>query len=295
MKRIRYIIEAFFTLIAYLILRALPLAGASGFAGWVSRTIGPKTKVHRVAQHNLEVVMPELDEKQREEVLLRMWDNLGRVFGEYPHLARKILPKHVKSLSGLNYFEEAKTSGRPILCVSGHIGNWEVPPVISAHQGLKLHLLYRPANNKVVDWLVGLMRRPYTIGLYAKGSKGARGVIEAMRKKEGVGMLVDQKTNDAIPVPFMGHDAMTTTAVSQFIVKYNPVVLPVHCKRATGPNFELRVDAPMEFELTGDNDADTLAIMTKVNEHIASWIREDPAQWFWVHKRWPHSKRKEQN
>lgn len=293
MKPLRYVVEAFFTLLIYAVLRAMPLSVASAFGGRVAQKIGPLSKVHQVAVYNLSTMMPELSETERRNILHDMWNHLGRIFGEYPHLPRKEMVRRLSVAKGMEHFERARQSGRPVLFISGHIGNWELLPVIANHLGMSLHLLYRPANNPVVDWLIGLLRKPYSKGLYAKGSKGARAVIKAMQKGESVAMLVDQKTNDAIAVPFFGHNAMTTTAVAQFVIKYNPIVLPTYCVRKEGARFEIHVDPPMEFDLAGENKADHLTIMTTVNTRIEQWIRTNPSQWFWVHKRWPHSKRAE--
>jgi KDO2-lipid IV(A) lauroyltransferase len=287
MKIIRYYIEAFFTLFAYLCLRLLSLEAASAVGGFIARTLGPHVKVHKVAHQNMAMALPHLSETERQAYLMRMWDNLGRVFCEYPHLSGRAIHHSLLTLEGVEHLHAARDSGRPVVFISGHLGNWELLPVISSANGMKQHLLYRPANNHVVDRLVAYMRRNYCLGLHAKGMNSARAVTRAMRNKEPVAMLVDQKTNDGIAVPFFGRDAMTTTAVAQFVLKYDALVLPAHCSRLEGVAFKIAIDSPMVFSKTGDTKADTHAIMTAVNAKIEQWIREDPAQWFWVHKRWP--------
>lgn len=283
MKILRYYIEAFFAIIAYLLFRALPLSSASAFGGKVAQYIGPKTKVHQVAWRNLSDAMPELTTEEKNAVTARMWDNLGRVFCEYPHLAHPAMRRCIRNISGLEYVETARSSGRPVLLISGHLGNWELLPVVADMQGMTLHLLYRPANNPVVDRLVAFIRRPYSRGLYAKGMASARGITRAMRRSEPVAMLVDQKTNDGIAVPLFGRDAMTTDAVAHFVQRYNALILPVCCRRTTGAQFDITIEPPMSFA----HPDDRLAVMTEVNTLIERWIRDDPAQWFWVHRRWP--------
>lgn len=292
MKKMRYIIEAFFSLVAYILLRIMPLDVASAFGGWVAQTLGPRTRVHEVATRNLQTAMPNLTPNEQQNALMKMWNNLGRVFAEYPHIPTAKMRKRLHVVSGENHMRSALESGKPILFISGHLGNWEITPVLANMHGTPLHLLYRQANNPVVDWLIGLIRRPYSRGLYAKGSIGARAVLKAMQQHEPVGMLVDQKTNDGIMAKFFGHDAMTTTVVAQLILKYHPLIIPCRCVRTGGVQFEVIVEEPLTFDLSGDRTQDTLMITQTVNDTLQRWITDDPGQWFWVHKRWPFSKKK---
>ena len=287
MKSIRYGFEAAGALLTFAFLRVLPLAAASALGGWLGRTVGPRTRVHSVAADNLRRAMPELPDDRRQTVLRGMWENLGRVLCEYPHLPRPGMLRRVKAVHQLDYLLQAMRSGRPVLCISAHLGNWELLPLVSAALGYKQHMLYRPANNPWVDRLLARIREPYSLGLHAKGMQSARAVTHAMKQGEPVCMLVDQKTSDGLPIPFFGANAMTTTAVAQFVLKYNPIIVPAYCRRLRGTNYEICVEPPMEFTLSGDAGTDTRHIMEQVNGRIERWIRDDPAQWFWVHKRWP--------
>jgi len=292
MRRLRYAIEAFFTLVAYLFLRLLPLDTASAFGSWVARHLGPRTKVHRVASLNLSTAMPELSLEQRHAVLTKMWDNLGRVFAEYPHMASRTMSKRIRLLRGEEEMKTSLESKQPVVCISGHLGNWEMMPRLAHLFGYPMHLLYRPPNNHVVNWLVNVIRRRYSRGLYAKGLASARGVIRAVRRAEPVAILVDQKTNNGIEAQFFGHPAMTIDVVAHLALEYNAVILPCRCIRTQGAHFSAIVEPPLTFNLVGNREADTQIITQAVNDTLERWIREDPGQWFWVHKRWPFSKAK---
>lgn len=291
MKQIRYIIEAFFAIPLYAILRILPLSVASAFGGSVARFFGPRSGVNRIAVRNLNHAMAHLSDEEKETVLQRMWDNLGRVFTEYPHLNSRTMMKRMEQINGLEHLQAAQASGRPVVLISGHFGNWELCPVVAADQGNPVHLLYRRANNPIIEYLIALVRRPYTRGLHSKGKAAARALVQAINRREPIGMLVDQKDNDGISVNFMGEPAMTQTITAQVVTKYDAVILPARCTRLNGCRFRMDVEAPINFNLTGDRQADTQHIMQQVHATLERWIHEDPAQWFWVHKRWPYSKK----
>ena len=100
-------------------------------------------------------------------------------------------------------------------------------------------------------------------------------------------MLVDQKMNDGIPVPFFGRDAMTAPALARLALRYKCRVIPARAERLGGARFRLTFYDPMPLPDTGNLQADTLTLMTAVNAQIEAWIRERPDHWFWLHRRWP--------
>ena len=66
--------------------KALPIDAASAVGGFLARSIGPRLGITKRARRNLELAMPELSAAERHRVIVRMWDNLGRVIAELPHV-----------------------------------------------------------------------------------------------------------------------------------------------------------------------------------------------------------------
>jgi KDO2-lipid IV(A) lauroyltransferase len=93
--------------------------------------------------------------------------------------------------------------------------------------------------------------------------------------------------NDGIPVPFFGRPAMTAPALAQLALRFDCAIVPARVERLKGARFRLTVFPPLELPRTGNRHADTLAIMTRVNAILESWIRARPELWFWLHRRWP--------
>ena len=100
-------------------------------------------------------------------------------------------------------------------------------------------------------------------------------------------MLVDQKLNDGIAVPFFGRPAMTAPALGLLALRVDCTVLPTRVERLNHARFRLTLYPPLELPRSGDRDANVAALMTAVNTTLEGWIRERPEQWFWVHSRWP--------
>ncbi len=281
--KIRYLIEAAMLQILFSAFKAMPLDMASAIGGAMARVIGPLMGAHSVARKNLEMVFPELSDEERRKILTGMWDNLGRVAGEFPHLASKTLAGRVQ-LTGAEYMP---TTARPALLFSGHIGNWEMTyPVLFRH-GVPVGLVYRHINNPFVEKIIGDLRASQSSALLAKGPRGAIRLLRVLKNRYSLAMLIDQKMNDGIPVPFFGRDAMTAPAIAQLALRYNMPILPAYVVRTKGAHFEGRIFPPLEYRKTGDDEKDVLAIMTAINQTLEGWIRQHPEQWFWVHRRWP--------
>ena len=285
-KRLRYALETVGAYVAYGIFAALPPETASDFGGFVLRRLGPRMGVSRTAMKNIARAMPEMTEAQREKILDGMWDNLGRVIGEYPHL--KDLADKIE-IVGLEHL--AASRGRGSIFFSGHIGNWEICAVGSRREGIDSTLVYRRPNNLGVDGLLTRARgRGGAVGHIAKGPDGAREIISVLKRGGTIGILVDQRHNEGFPIPFFGRDAMTAPAAALFALKFGCPLYPLRVERLKECTFRLTIYPALKAEKTGDTDADVRRLLTEMNGILESWVRERPEQWLWIHKRWPEEK-----
>jgi len=267
---------------------ALPIDRASAVGGAVARGIGPRLGISKRARANLRAALPELTEPQIAAIVRGMWDNLGRVAGEFPHV-RKIdmfAPGSRVETHGFEHIAAAMVAGRRMILVAAHLGNWEIAAIAGKQFGIDATHIYRAANNPLVDRIVAEMRG--NEGEYIpKGAAGSRLAVAALRRGGSLGLLADQKLNDGIAVPFFGRGAMTTPAPAALALRFACDVLPARVERLGGAHFRLTIHPPLPLPDTGDRAADTLALMTEINRLIEGWIRERPEQWFWVHRRWP--------
>ena len=289
-ERVRwaYRVEAWVAAIAVGALSVLPVDWASALGGALARWIGPHSGVSKRARANLRAALPELGEARIEAIIRGMWDNLGRVVFEYPHLAKiKVFAGDGRvDVRGLDHLEQALAGKRRVIMFSGHLGNWEVAALAGGQYGLDIAQIYRAANNPHIDRMLRRLRGDPG-ELIPKGAVASRRAVAALRRGAHLSLLADQKLNDGIAVPFFGREAMTAPALAMLALRFECDVLPVRVERLRGAHFRLTVHPPLPLPNSGDRDADTLALMTEVNRTLESWIRERPEQWFWLHHRWP--------
>jgi KDO2-lipid IV(A) lauroyltransferase len=269
--------------------RLLPVDAASAVGGWLGQLVGPRLGVTKRAQINLQRALPYLGAAEARLVMRGMWDNLGRVIAEYPHLEEfKVYGNEGRiEFVGDDIIDPVLASGKSAIFISAHYGNWEIATMAATQRGLDVAEVYRAANNPWIDRLIASYRGSVGSELIPKGVIAARRSIAAIRDGRHLALLVDQKMNDGIPVPFFGRDAMTAPAVAQLALRFDCAIMPARVERLKGARFRIVLSPPIAVNKTGDRHADTLAIMTAVNAEIESWIRARPEMWLWLHRRWP--------
>ena len=273
----------------YSVFRALPLDAASALGGWLARAIGPRLGISGRAVANLGRAYPEKSPGEIKAIVRGMWDNLGRVAAEYPHLDEiEVYGDDGRvTVLGAENIDRLRDDGRPAIFFSAHIGNWEISPLATTQRGLPVDRVYRAANNRLVEWLYRRGRAVVEGALIPKGPAGARLLLRSLKDGKHLGMVVDQKMNDGIAVPFFGRDAMTAPALAVLALRFDCPVVPVRVERLKGARFRITIDPPLDLDATGEHRADVAAAMAKVNGIIESWVREHPEQWLWLHNRWP--------
>jgi KDO2-lipid IV(A) lauroyltransferase len=288
-ERLAHLLEGAGAVLLYAFFRLLPLDCASALGGFLARTIGPRLAISRRALRHLQRALPEIGEEDGRRVIKGMWDNLGRVIAEYPHLGKYRVYDGDRRIevSGAEHIRAQAAPGRRAIFFSGHFGNWEVPTLALTQAGLDVVEMYRAANNPIVDRLINHARSVVGSELAAKGSTGARRMLAAMKSGRHIALLVDQKTNEGIPVPFFGREAMTAPSLAVFALRFDCAVVPVRVDRLVGARFRITAEPPLPLPRSGDSERDTRALMTTVNEVLERWIRERPDHWFWLHRRWP--------
>ena len=250
-----YRFEAWGAGLLFAILGSLPLDAASALGGALARRIGPRLGVSNRARRNLHAALPQLSAPQIEAIVRGMWDNLGRVAAEYPHLRhiRVFGPGNRVETRGLEHLDQALAAGRQVILFGGHLGNWEIAALAAGQRGLDIAQIYRAANNPLIDRRIARLRGGNG-ELIPKGAIASRRAVAALRRGGHVSLLADQKLNEGIAVPFFGRPAMTAPALALLALHFDCTVLPARVERLQGARFRLTIYPPLDLPRTGDHD-----------------------------------------
>ncbi len=270
------------------IVRLFPVSWISALGGWLFRRLGPLTPSARIAERNIDIAFPDLDPEARAALLDAQWDNLGRTFFEFP-LTDRLTPATGRvEVIGRERLLAIAASGAPAILISGHFANWEVMAAAIVDAGVPARVTYRAANNPYIDKRIIAARARYGVQMFApKGGMGSRDLIETLQKGESVTFLNDQKFNKGVAAPFFGHTVHTAGASTRIALKFGAVMQPMSVERLPGARFRVVVAEPIPLQKTGDREADVAAGVRLINAFIEERVRARPAEWFWVHKRWP--------
>jgi KDO2-lipid IV(A) lauroyltransferase len=287
MKSLKYFIEYIFVRILYITFRILGFKISSFITGKIFRIFGFFSKRTPVAIDNIGKVIKGIKDKERKQIIFRMWENFGRVIGEYPNLdkIRVINNERIKIINIKNLLNPLKNN-KNCLFFSAHIGNWELTSHALTENGFNINFIYRAPNNKYVDDLLRRIRINYGVGLIKKGPEGARECIKVLSKNGGnIGMLIDQKMNDGILTKFFNKDVMTASAIAKFALKFKCPIIPAFCIREYGTNFRIEYLEPITYSKIKSLSSEE-KIMNYLNKIVEKWIKKYPDQWIWIHNRW---------
>ncbi len=287
-KDARYIIEALIVKLFMSIFTIMKPQTASDIAATIAKFVGKKISVNKLAYKNISKALPELNEKQKEKIIDDMWDNLGRIVGEFGHIGackmediETMLEISQESRENIRILKE---SGKGGIIFGAHTGNWEVGPKAFLKNGLKVSTVYRPLNNPYVEKMTANLRG---VAMIEKSTSGSRKIIEEIKKGSFVIILADQKVSEGESVKFFHDEAITTTSIARIALKYDVPLIPARSIRL-GKKFRfcVEVEKSLAFQKSDDINSDVLQLTRKVNIKLEEWIKQYPAQWFWVHNRW---------
>jgi Kdo2-lipid IVA lauroyltransferase/acyltransferase len=277
---------------ALIVLRLLPMDAALNFADRVTRLFGPLFGRHRVALDNLRKAFPEKSEAEIRAVALDMWGHMARLAGEYVYLDRLFdyraddpAEGRIEGI-GIDRYRRLAAESKPHIFFTAHIGNFEMIPMAGERYGLYATAMFRPPNNPfIADYI--LSTRSTKMGSLIASRRGAAiGLARILEAGGNVGVLVDQKFANGIRTTFFGRECETSPLLPKLARQYDVDVYPARSMRLPGNRFRLELEEKLDLPRDAEGKVDVAATAQLLNDVVERWVREDPAQWMWFHKRW---------
>jgi KDO2-lipid IV(A) lauroyltransferase len=276
------------------VIQALTHRAALRLAGGLAWLIHRVDRRHRlVADDNLRHAFPEgLDEASRARMVRAVYRHFCTLLIEIIHLPRKLHPgnwRHHLELAGGRVIVDALLSGRPLLLVTGHFGNWEMAGYALGLFGFRTHAIARELDNPYLDAFLRRFRERTGQRVLAK--HGDFDQMQELLTHNGVlATLADQDAGQRGQfVDFFGRPASTHKAVALLALKYNVPLLVIGVPKVGEPmRYQVVAEDLIRPEDYADRPDAVRAITERFTAALERVIRTAPEQYFWLHRRWKH-------
>ena len=285
MKTIKYFIQFLIILILFLIFKILGLRFASYLSSKIISIVGPIFRSKDLIRANILKAFPNLDEKEIKRISQKMWGNYGRILAEYLFIKsfrRTSLNNNIK-ITGQEILDKIEKNNEPVIFISGHFNNFELMAMHIEKSGINLAAIYRPLNNKFLNFIMERIRKEHICkNQIKKGITGTKQLLTFFKKGFSIALMIDQRVSQGIKSNFFKHKAFTTTIPAQFVKKFKCKVVPVYIERTNNINFNLTIHNPIEYS---ENES-IESITSNLNLLLEKMILNNPEQWIWSHNRW---------
>ena len=257
-------------------------------------------RYHRGRQRaidNLRASFPEKDDAWIEAVGRRSFEQLAMLAMDVI-MTSKVVGKHNwREYARFKNIERIKwmmKEGTPVILVGGHYGNFEIVGYLIGLFGFEVYGVARPLDNKYINnYLFGVRSQH---GQQIIDKKGASAILEKVSKSgAAIGFLADQDAGKkGIFVDFFGRKASTYKSIGLLAIMNNiPIAVGYGRRIGDGFCFEIccsRLIMPAEW---ADKEDPLHWVTAEYTRAIEDFVREDPTQYWWLHRRWKHRPKEE--
>ena len=284
MKTIKYFLQFIIIITFFLIFKLIGIKLALIISDNLVKILEPMFRSKEIIKKNLINAMPNVSDKEIKIITKNMWGNYGKILAEYVFLKdfRKSNFKNKINIKGQEILENIKRNKEPVIFVSGHFNNFELMAMHIEDSGVNLAAIYRPLNNKFLNFIMEKIRKKYICqNQIKKGISGTKQLLSFFKNKTSIALIIDQRVSEGIRTEFFKRKAYTTTIPAQFVKKFNCKVVPIYIERKSN-NFQLSISSPIQF---GREDS-IESITQQLNSILEKMILRNPEQWIWSHNRW---------
>ena len=255
-------------------------------AALMAHVVAPLAGWRARIRDNLALVRPDLPADQRKALERAVPRSIGRTLAELysgPDFVARVAGEPLQG-PGVPALEQAFRTRRPVLLVTGHLGNYDAIRGGLIARGYPVGGLYRPMDNAFFnEHYVAAISRIGT-PLFPRGRKGLADMIRFLKGGGMVGVVLDQSMGDGAMLSFFGQPALTSLSPAEMALRYDALVLPTYGLRRPDGGFDLRIEAPIPHS-TAEHMTQTL------NDSLEAQVRAHMDQWLWTHRRWKMSNR----
>lgn len=256
--------------------------------GWLLYVVDNREK--RNAQTNISLCYPTLSELEQQQLVKQTLTENAKTLFEIPRIfdqGGEYAIGLVRSVEGIERYQAAIDSGKGVILLAPHLGNWELT-VHYLNQFSPITAMFAPPKQAFLNEIMRQSRQSSGATLVPADPRGVRAQLKHLKQGGVIGILPDQQpkhNHAAIFAPFMGYPAYTMLLVNSLVKRTQATVLMTFAERLpVGKGYRLHVlEAPDNLD-----HVDELIAATALNQGVANCIALAPAQYQWTYKRFKH-------
>jgi len=273
-------------------LSRLPRRFGATLCATIFRGVGPLLRGNRHAGRQLTAAFPTLSAREVRRLQRGVWDNIGRTFGEYPHISELMGFSPDAPLAGQVIMDERTAAltryvaqnERGALLFAAHLGNWEIPAMAARGAGREIALAYKRLPSAALTAEILRKRALFAARLIEGRPTALRDIVRALRDGLLVGMLVDQHYAEGVEVVFFGHKCRVNPVMALLARSGNWPIYGARAIRLPDQRHQFELVGPLKLPRNSAGEIDIQATMQTIIGIIETWIRQHPEQWMWIHR-----------
>jgi KDO2-lipid IV(A) lauroyltransferase len=290
MNRVRQLAEAAAVETAFRLAGIVPRRTLLALGAACGALAGRLDRRHTgIARENLKAAYGDaLAPAERERLVRACWRHFGRITFDalaFPRLDQGALGR-VLNVVGIEHAQRALAAGRGALIFSAHYGHWEAGAYAMGLLGIPFAVIARPLDNPLLDRRLVALRGGTGNAVIPK-RRAIRETMRALAAGTAVAILIDQDARgDGVFVPFFGRPASTTPTLALLALRTEAPIVPVFARVEPDGTITVHVEPIVLTRPTGDREADVVRVTAACTAVVESWVRRNPEQWLWMHRRW---------
>jgi lauroyl/myristoyl acyltransferase len=189
------------------------------------------------------------------------------------------------------HLDQAFEHGRGVLLVGSHLGDWEIAGIALANRGYRVSAVSETLGNERINRMAIRSRAARGIQLIPM-EYALKRVYGALRRNEAVGLVIDRPLppDEGVPVEFFGQRISWPTGPAALALRTGARIVTGYLVRNERGDYIGEIFPPLEYETTGDQDADVQRITQQLVSIQENLIRRYPDQWFMFRRMWPSAR-----
>lgn len=227
----------------------------------------------------------------------RTFQNYGQYLLDYmvmPGLTAEQKGRMVARELGQKHMVRALEQGKGVICITPHLGNWELGGLLLAFKGADLYVLTLDETDAKTKAFRERMRAQKGIkNIYINPEDPAPAaiieVVKVLKEKKVVAMLGDRPgDNNTIEVDFFGRKTPFPMGVATLAMATGAAVLPVFVILKDGKYWGV-IEEPIYFHSPSrkEREQGIRQGMGELAQVFERYIKEYPDQWYNFYPYWP--------